>query len=138
MQVEMQVTDWLMVVLTFVIAIFTILVWRVYQRIAFFTGAMESHSTMMLRIEARKHNIPIVWWDPTLQGPSVKSWPPFTGEHGKEAVLNEIYIGIPVENRKYPPTCCSSFRAMLRGFWKCAISIATCWRVEKTRDRPAR
>lgn len=125
---QMNPTDWLMVCLTFVIAVFTILVWRVYARIALFTGAMESHSTMMLRIEAKKNGIPVTWWDPTLNGPCTKSWPQLQGEHGKEAVLEQIYIGVPVERRKYQPTCCCAIRAAVRTTWICIVSLARCWR----------
>jgi hypothetical protein len=38
-------------VFTCVIAVFTFLVWRTYERMAFFTGAMESHSELMLRLQ---------------------------------------------------------------------------------------
>ena len=44
------VTDWIMAVLTLIIAFFTFLVWKVYDRIAWLTGAMGSHSEIMLRI----------------------------------------------------------------------------------------
>lgn len=61
-------SDGIMIVLTLVIAFFTYLVWKVYERIAWLTGAMESHSELMLRIEAKRgiegQPIEILQWDP--------------------------------------------------------------------------
>ena len=68
---ENLMTNWIMIFLTLVIALFTYLVWKVYERIAWITGAMETHSDLMLRIEARRgingEPIKLVWWDPTIQ-----------------------------------------------------------------------
>ena len=76
-----MLTDWILVFLTFVIAIFTFLVWKVYERIAWLTGAMESHSDLMLRINAARgingKPIDLVWWDPTIADA------PVTKEHEK-------------------------------------------------------
>ncbi len=44
--------NWVLVFLTFVLVLLTYLVWKVYERIAWLTGAMETHSDLMLRIEA--------------------------------------------------------------------------------------
>jgi hypothetical protein len=66
-----MITDWLLVILTLVIAALTYLVWKVYERIAWLTGSMESHSDLMLRIEALRgievKPIELVWWDPTIE-----------------------------------------------------------------------
>jgi len=95
----MMITDWIIAFLTLVIALFSILVWRVYRRLAWLTGAMESHSTLMLGIEAKRgvnnQPIKIIWWDPTIEEP------PFTGEHGKEANLESIFMFMPPQYRKY-------------------------------------
>jgi len=89
----------LLVVLTAVIAFFTYLVWLVYHRIAWLTGAMESHSALMVRIEAGRapHGKPIevIWWDPTIE-PF-----PFSGAHGQVATLERIYVGIPPQYRRH-------------------------------------
>jgi hypothetical protein len=51
---EEQMANWLLVLLTLVITLFTYLVWKTYERIAWLTGAMETHSELMLRIEAKR------------------------------------------------------------------------------------
>lgn len=89
--------SWLMVVLTLVIAFFTYLVWKVYDRIAWLTGALESHSEIMLRIEAKRgvnsQPIKLVAWDPTIESPPVKR------EHGQEIDVNTIYVYLPLSQR---------------------------------------
>jgi hypothetical protein len=70
------ITDWIVAFLTLVIAVLTYLVWKVYERIARLTGAMESHSDIMLRIEAMRgapegKPIELVWWDPSIEEPPV-------------------------------------------------------------------
>ncbi len=39
-----MIANWIIVLLTFVIAFFTFLIFLVYERIEWLTGAMESHS----------------------------------------------------------------------------------------------
>ena len=93
-----MIANWIMIILTLAIACFTWLVWKVYRRIAGLTGAMESHSTIMLRIEAERgiknKPIKIIWWDPTIKDP------PFTGKHGEEAELEEIRLFLPPKYRQ--------------------------------------
>jgi len=91
--------DWIMIILTLVIAFFTFLVWKVYERIAWLTGAMESHSDIMLRVEAKRgikdgKEIKLIWWDPTIEKPPIKR------EHGQEIELDTIYVYLPPEERK--------------------------------------
>jgi radical SAM superfamily enzyme YgiQ (UPF0313 family) len=81
-----------------VIAFFTFLVWKVYERIAWLTGSMESHSNLMLQIEARRgikdgEPIKVVWWDPTIGGV------PKEREHGMQVDLDTIYVYLPEEMR---------------------------------------
>ena len=87
--------DTLNTISTFVIAFFAILVWIVYKKISDITGAQETHSEMMLKIEAKRCRIPAVWWDPTIAAPPV-GW-----KHDKEINLEKVYIYIPKELRKY-------------------------------------
>jgi len=90
-------TDLLMVIISGLLLILSFFVWRINARVSWLTGAMESHSTMMLRIEAKlgveKEPIKVIWWYPTMQKF------PFSGEHGQEAKLNKIYLGIPPKYR---------------------------------------
>src|SRR5262245_21634256 len=89
----------LMVILTAIIALLTYLVWKVYERIAWLTGAMETHSDLMLRIEALRgvNNKPIelIWWDPTIAAPPVQM------EHGKPVEMNRIHIYLPLKLRRH-------------------------------------
>jgi hypothetical protein len=108
-----MITDWIMVGLTLVIAVFTYLVWKVYERIAWLTGAMESHSDLMLKIETLRgirENQPIelIWWDPTIEDP------PVNREHGKLVELNKIYVSIPPKYRRNKPTWKARFCNLFR------------------------
>ena len=91
-------TNWLLVILTLVIALFTYLVWKTYERIAWLTGAMESHSELMLRIEAKRGikdtPIKLVAWDPTIERPPIKR------EHGQEIEVDTIYFYLPPDQRR--------------------------------------
>jgi hypothetical protein len=70
--------------------------WRTASRLAWFTGAMESHSEIMLRLEARRQKIPTVWWDPTVEAP------PFHGvAHGKKCQIAQIRIFLPEHLRQH-------------------------------------
>lgn len=105
-------TNWIMIVLTVIVVFFTYLVWKVYERIAWLTGAMETHSDLMLRIEAKRgingHPIKLVWWDPTLEPP------PVTREHGKEIDLNTIYMYRPLSQRRNRPAWWARAKDLLR------------------------
>ncbi len=94
--------EWIMAFLTLVIAFFTFLVWKVYERMEWLTGAMETHSDLMLRIEARRgikgEPIKLVWWDPTIEKTPTKK------EHGQEIDLSTIYMYLPLEMRRNKPT----------------------------------
>ena len=104
--------NWIMVVLTIVIAFFTYLVWKVYERIAWLTGAMETHSEIMLRIEAKRgingQPIKLVAWDPTIEAPPIKR------EHGQEIDVNTIYVYLPLGQRKNKPMWWKRVKELLR------------------------
>lgn len=90
-------TDWLMVIISGLLLIISYFTWRISSRLAWLTGAMETHSTMMLRIEAKRgidgQPIKVIWWDPSREAF------PFSGEHRAEADLEKIYLGIPPKYR---------------------------------------
>lgn len=86
--------------LTLVVAI---LVFRIYERIAWLTGAMESHSAIMLKLEAARGvgapgDIKLVWWDPSIE--------PFptSAKHNEPVDLTTIYWGLPPRLRANKPT----------------------------------
>ena len=93
-------TNEVIAIFTVVVAFFTYLVWRVYRRIEWLTGAMESHSALQLRLEAAKLVLPngqpvrVVWWDPDIESP------PVTPEHGKDAQINQVYLYLPPHLRR--------------------------------------
>lgn len=70
--------------------------WRVSTRLAWFTGAMESHSDIMMRLEAQKQKIPMVWWDPT-----VEAFPRDGIAHGKPCHIKRLAIGMPEHLRQH-------------------------------------
>jgi hypothetical protein len=119
-----RMTDFLLVILTAIIATFTVLVWQVYRQIGWFTGAMASNYETLVRIEAKRCNIPVVWWDPTAPGVEGDIWPDRGEEHSKSAELERIYLGFPKEKRARQPTCWTSVQSMWRSTMACACSIA--------------
>lgn len=104
--------NWMLVLLTLVIAFLTFLVWKVYERIAWLTGAMETHSEIMLQIEAKRgingQPISLVAWDPTIEPPPIKR------EHAKVIDLSTIYVYLPLQQRKNKPTLCNRVKELLR------------------------
>lgn len=73
------------------------------ERSNWLMGAMESHSTMMMRLEAKKQGIPVIWWDPTDNETGEQYWPVYdAAKHGEEAIIEKIYTGIPLRLRKSP------------------------------------
>lgn len=108
--------EWIIVGLTLVIAFFTFLVLKIYDRIAWLTGAMETHSGLLLRIEAMRgitenHPIDLIWWDPTI------GKPPIIQEHGQKVEMRKVYVFLPPELRKN------------RASWKTRIkNLFTDWR----------
>ncbi len=91
----------LMLIVAIFAAIITFFAWRISQRVAWLTGAMESHSSIMLMIEAKRgiNGQPIknVWWDPTIETT------PGGKEHNKDVELNCIYSYLPLTERKSRP-----------------------------------
>ena len=103
---------------TLVIAVFTGLVWKINKRMEWLTGAMESHSDIMLRLEAHKQGIPMELWD--------KSVDPFPRQYGhKEPYkLEKIYIGVhPALRKEPPPSTCYQIGTLFSGLrnWR------DCW-----------
>jgi hypothetical protein len=77
---------------------------------AWLTGAIETHSDLMLRIEARRgingEPIKLIWWDPTIETIATKK------EHGQEIDLTTIYMYLPLEMRKNRPTLKDKLKAL--------------------------
>jgi hypothetical protein len=105
-----MLTDWIIAAFTVIIAALTFLILRVYLQMEWLSGAMETHSDLMLRIEARRgiHNEPIklLWWDPTI------AKPPRQIAHGQEVDLSTIYIYLPVELRRNNPSAWQKLRRL--------------------------
>ena len=106
-----MIANWIIVFLTLVIALFTILIFLVYERIEWLTGAIESHSDMMLRLEAIRVSrvgepIEIIWWDPSVDSPPLKY------DHESKLELGLIYRSVPPKHRKDKPTWKDRFRKL--------------------------
>jgi len=82
---------------TLAIAIIAALVWKINKRVEWLSGAMESHSALMLRLEAENRGIELEWWDP-----SIEEFPR-EGQHGEPCKIQKIYIGIDPKLRKNKP-----------------------------------
>ena len=71
---------------------------KLNDRMVWFTGSMESYSRLMLRLEAKRQGVRLIWWDP-----SEKGWPK-TGPDGADATPEVIRIGMhPTDRDVIPP-----------------------------------
>lgn len=95
-----KITDWLSVLIMLLLVVLNFLVWRVNKRLTWLTGALESHSTWILRIEAMRgvngKPLKVIWWDPN------REKPPFKGAHGIEAQPDDLYLYLPPQYRSCP------------------------------------
>ncbi len=69
---------------------------KVSETIAALTGAMETHSSLMMQLEAKKQGVKLTWWDPT-QAP----FPNINAGHRNPIPLDEIFVGMPFHLRQY-------------------------------------
>ena len=103
---DANLAEWLMVAITALLVFLGILAWRINKHVMWLTGALESHSTLMLRLEAKRGvkdtPIKVIWWDPN------REEAPFDGAHGKEADLDNIHLFFPPK-----------YRTSKGGFWGC-------------------
>lgn len=80
-------------VATIVIALFSMLVWRLHKRMNWLTGALESHSDIQLALKAQELQIEVVNWDPTVERvPSAR-------KHGEPREITRIYSFMPPAQR---------------------------------------
>ena len=79
---------------TVVIAVLSYFVFKINKQMAWFTGAMESHSEIQYLLSAQRDKIPIVWWDPTIE--KVPNKP----KHGDPVEIKKIYRYLPVNLRQ--------------------------------------
>lgn len=100
-----------------------VIAWCITRRITWFTEAMEAHSEKLLRLEASKHrNVRVIWWDPTRAGPCKNEWPP-EAEHGEDAKVKQIYVGLPRHLRKNPETCWCALKKIFSDTVRCFQSF---------------
>ena len=102
----------MMTLLTFLIVVITVLVFLVYERIEWLTGAMESHSDKLLKIEALRgvgeESIKLTWWDPTLGDPTPSP------EHNQEITMDQIFFMLPPHLRDSQPKWQNRFQRLWR------------------------
>jgi len=76
---------------------------EVQKQANWLNGALESQSSLMLRLKAEELGKPLIWWDPTHEGP-VSKRPPVRQVHGESANVSTVYQYIAPELRRYPET----------------------------------
>jgi hypothetical protein len=86
---------------TIVTVAFAWLTLRIQKQVTWLTGALESHSTLQVRLQAERENKPVVWWDPTFEGGCKKNWPE-QPKHLDNALVKTVYVGLPPHLRKKP------------------------------------
>ena len=87
--------DVITAMLTAVLCVLAFLTWRIYKRMEWLSGALESHSMLMIRMTAREKNVPMVWWDPDVaEAPTAA-----LRAQGKPAELPAIYLYLPQRER---------------------------------------
>lgn len=59
------------------------------DRVAWLTGALESHSEVRLKLDAKRDGVEMIWWDPTV------SPVPIAPKHGERVELSTIYLFVP-------------------------------------------
>ena len=75
---------------------------RLQERLVWFTGAMASHSNVMVRLEAKKQGVRTIWWNPEeYREKTGRKWPK-TASHGESAEPQLIRVGVPLEVRTNP------------------------------------
>lgn len=124
---RINLTDVLMVIISALLFVLSVFAWQVNRRIAWLTGAMESHSEMMLRIEAANKEIPVKWWDPTRDGRCKSNWPT-KPEHDTDATVKKLYIGLPPHLRRNSDSCWCGLKHFFISVFNCLRSIVLFWR----------
>jgi len=69
---------------------------RFNERLTWFTGAMESHSEIMMRLTAQRDGVPVVYWDPNEE--AVPTEP--LKKHKASADIKTVYQYLPTHLRK--------------------------------------
>jgi hypothetical protein len=112
--------EWFMAISTAAIAIFAFATWRAYRQIEWYTGSMDSYSSVMLRLKVLELNqnladaqkIQLIWWDKTL-----KSTPTMPG-HGKPVETTKLYLMLPLDLRQGRSSLCRDINQHIAAFWK--------------------
>jgi hypothetical protein len=91
-------SEWIAILSLTISAILTYLIFKANNRLTGLTGAMETHSQLMLMLEAKKQGVDVIWWDPFFEGPN-KKWPRHAS-HNTKARIKEIFIGLPESRRR--------------------------------------
>lgn len=104
---------------TVVVAVLAALVWKINKRMTWLCGALESHSSLTLRMEAEKRGIELQWWDPSIEDF------PREGQHGEPCRLEKIYIGVPPRwRKKQDESACYRLGLFVRDFRE---NVLNCW-----------
>lgn len=86
--------DWMIAAFASATALSAYQSWRSSKKVEWLIGALESHSTLRLRMEAKRDNLKVIAWDPSQSSPARV---PITGH---DWPLDEIYLAIPPDLRR--------------------------------------
>jgi len=91
-----SVSERLMAVFAFATAYFAWATWRSAKKVEWFIGSQESHSTMTIRMQAKRDQLRVIAYDPSLT-----RYPGDVPLVGKEWPLDAVYLAIPPEFRSH-------------------------------------
>jgi hypothetical protein len=66
------------------------------QRLAWLSGALESHSEIMMRLTAQRDGIPVIYWDPDIEDTPTTP----AKKHKAAAEVTTVYQYLPLHLRK--------------------------------------
>lgn len=101
----------LIVIFLFLITIGMFFLFLVLEKICWVLGAIETHSSLFLKIEALRgvdgNPLELLWGDPTIRKSNIKH------EHGEKIDLKSIYFSIPQKDRKIKRTLLNKIKDLL-------------------------
>lgn len=103
---------WAFLLVAFVAAAAGLLAWlllRVNRRIASLKEGMALHSELTLRLKLREENVPVVWWDPTIE-----PWPDMGKRHRNRGEFSHVVLGMP-EHLRWGSVMCRYVQLLVLG-----------------------
>ncbi|HEY4213398.1 MAG TPA: hypothetical protein VGM84_18115 [Steroidobacteraceae bacterium] len=89
--------DWAVAAFAGATAYFAFRGWKSSKQVEWLIGSLESHSTMRIRLDAKRENVKVIAYDPT-----VSRYPARIPLAGEEWPLDTIYLALPPDLRRSP------------------------------------